>query len=401
MATYVPFTFSEGGANRAVLTRKIWDKILHQRVQNKIFFKRFIGADSGHEGNIYDTTTAMPIVLKNDLERQPGDLITMQLINNIANDPGTSGVTGTEVLGGNEEELSFGYLKVPIDLFRKAVLIKGMMSFQRTPIALMNEAISQLSDSGAQVIDNNIFKTFYSGSSYNLYRSLGLTSVPPKNHPNIIFGSINNTTLSQLTSTMNFTTSLLEDLRVYVQVNNLNPVMVDGEPYFPVIIHPSQGKSLRESNGWLQAMQWAWERGKQNPIFQGSIGVYAGFIFFESNKIETVKNYAKITVSGTPATVSESTATTFTGTDPDGARFNGLDASVTQSRIHGAIVLGAHSVGWAYGRQWEQVRRKEDDYEELFGTGIRSIFGMKRADWTDVDAGTVYNQSSVIVYTYD
>ena len=67
-----------------------------------------------------------------------------------------------------------------------------------------------------------------------------------------------------------------------------NPIMVEGEPYYIVILHPTAVRQLRTDTGsgqWLDVHKLAGVRGPENPIFKGVLGAYNGFLLYEYSKI--------------------------------------------------------------------------------------------------------------------
>ena len=411
---------------KSKLSRQIWDNLLHEKVRNKIFFRNFIGEDKGGEGSIWESATIPPIVEKNEFGREPGDLMTIGIIKHMDVNPETSGVVGDEVLIGREKNFDFGHQQIVIDLFREAVGVNAGMNLRRTAFDLVNIALKQLSDFASIYWDLEIFNAFYAGYSYNLLRSLSgvifpvdsdgyYTSIAPT-HINTFWGEVGNTTPQALTTSHTFNVDLIEDLRIWVEENNIVPVKYDGELTWLLIIHPRQEKQLRQDPNWRQAVLYAKERASawDHPLFKNMDYWWGGFAIFVSNHIKTAKYYGLVTIGGNKYGLRSQVQTingypykiinsSNAGVPSIDGESLALKPPITADKVRGAMLLGGHSVMIANGSQWSSERRKEDDYGKFLGFAIQKIFGMKRSDWIDTinqSGGTPFNQSSAVIYTY-
>jgi N4-gp56 family major capsid protein len=99
-----------------------------------------------------------------------------------------------------------------------------------------------------------------------------------------------------------------------------------------------------------------------NPIFTGSLGVYNGVIFFESDR------------------VPQSHDTT--------------DSNNVELNTRSAVLLGAQACWLAYGREGGRAERylwneESFDYGNEHGVSASLIYGMKKAQFNSVDHGTI------------
>ena len=58
------------------------------------------------------------------------------------------------------------------------------------------------------------------------------------------------------------------------------------------------------------------------------------------------------------------------------------------------IVLGADAIVCGNASEPRLVRRKEDEYEDRYGVGIKQVFGCARADFFHINNNDNINQSS-------
>lgn len=382
----------------AAVTKKLWDTLTHEQVMDSIYFKRFIGDDSGDEGSLTEQkSAAMPIVRKTQLGKEGGDQIRMTLVKQLtggAADLENAGVVADLELIETEESVKFSNLDVRIENWRHAVGIRGKMTEQRTPFTVRSKATRALSNLGALFHDASMFFTYYVGCSPHLLRTgaYATSAVGIGMHPNAFMtaptGDPIAADLENMEATAQpFDTATLDYLAQYVYENNINPVMVDGQAKFIVLVSPAQARSLRADQAWIDAQLNVATKGSDNPIFDGSLGEYNGFVIHKHNKIwNATRDPDGITANTTTGVL------TFASV---------VNAACDETKIQGAIVMGAHGIALAQGGGVYQNRRKEDDYGNIKGYALGHIFGAKRADWeNDARDGVWSNQSSAVVYTY-
>ena len=383
-------------ATTSNLTKKMWDKVLHEQVQDKSMFKGMIGKDKGGEGSLDANVSNFPIIEKTQLGKDGGDQVTLGLAQQMGNQALYGATTSFAINNGkvanvqlvdNEESLTFRNAQVKIAHLRDGVLIQGKMTEQRSPFDLQKTASSMLSTRLAKHLDDGLFFSLYAGYSPNVFRELGHAVAVPTNHPNRVFGNTSHATFGAMTnvSTNNLSTTYLDAVASILAVENISPCVVDGEEKFLMICHPFATKQLRADSVWQNAQYYIAESGKKNPLFMGSIGSFNGIIIKESNKISTPIDFSTLAVtSNSISTLTAESAPT--------------SGAVADFRLN--IVMGANAVARAYGVESYMAKRKEDDYGNLVGFGGGSIYGDRRVDWVNEAGSDTDNQSSLIAYTY-
>ncbi len=349
-----------GGSAPSVLTRTAWSNILHKQVQNKLYWRSagFIGPDKGDEDYLDAPKGHYPIVTREELGKNGGDKIVVPLLRQLSG----SGVTGNTALKDAEEALDFWSFSAYIELKRHATGWVHKMSPQRNRFHQKQQVADLLSSWMAQEMDDSVFDALYNKYSAHLITEVGVSSTT---HPNEFFaGSNAYTDIDELTDTDVFDTSVLERAATWAEENNINPVNVDGEECFVMIIHPRQLHTLRADEEWKSSVRSGEVRGPKNPMFTRAEGKYAGVLVHCTNKIQVPT----------------------TGSDTANKR--------------GAIFLGAHAVARAVGQRPEIVQRDDTDYGRVSAWGIDAIWGDTRCDFTE-DAGSpsTSNQSSAIFWT--
>lgn len=144
--------------------------------------------------------------------------------------------------------------------------------------------------------------------------------------------------------------------------------MFEGE-YYMVFITPHQGASLRQSQGWVTAQQYA----NTGRVFRGEIGMYNNLRFIEST---AVSNGARATLDTTTGEYAD------LGYDP-------LLASGTagnQTTIHQAMAIGEYSYGYAASL-----------LPELRDNGVRDFGREHSLMWYAIDGETILENANIEV----
>lgn len=335
--------FAPASAHQNV--RKTWDTLLHEQVINLSAFKGMIGVDKGGEGDPTSRIANKPIVQKTQLGKESGDLITMGLVasNITAATWYNDGKSGNNQLVDNEASLTLYNTKVRVGHFRFGIQIDGKMTLQKTPYDLLQTAKDNIAQLQAHWMDSSIFFTIYGGFSPNIFRELGTSTAAPRVHPNNIYGK-GQSSLVNVTPADALDTDYLEILRVFAKSRNINPIMVDGKAHQILWASSFNIKTLRADSAWIDANAFAMPRGEDNPIFVDADGRWANLVVRESNKVDTAKNYAGLTVSADAITLAADT----------------VGAGVNATDVYMMVLMGANCVARAYALESYMVRRKED-----------------------------------------
>lgn len=174
-----------------------------------------------------------------------------------------------------------------------------------------------------------------------------------------------------LTSADIFNLQLIDKAVEMAKVANpkIRPVNVNGEKVYVMYLHPYQVTDLRTSTStgqWLDIQKAAYMGSRaNNPIFDGSLGMYNGVVLREAEHV----------VPG----VNGSTGAQIT-------------------TVRRAVLLGAQAGVAAFGMKTapEKYKRVEElfDYQRELGVSVQSVLGMKKTVFNSQDFG------SVVVSTY-
>lgn len=341
---------TEFGVNHALAVKR-WSTSLAVEAEKKSYFKKFIGSI---------------IERKTDLEKKAGDKITFGLRMKLRG----AGITGDSTLEGNEEALTYYSDSLLIDQLRHAVRSKGKASEQRVPYDMRATAREALATWWAERMDELLF-VYLSGargvdSTLTLPLSFtafaGNTVTAPTASTHMKFA--NGLTKATITTADVLTLSEIDKLVEIAETVDpmIQPIMVDGEKTYVLLIHPYQATDLRtnaSTGQWLDIQKAAGARGNSNPIFSGALGVYNGVA------IHVHRNVIRHSDLGS-------------GTNLPGAR---------------ALFLGAQAGQIAYGQGSSNGRFswKEElfDYGNQLGVAAGAIFGVSKTIFNSADFGVI------------
>ena len=339
------------GVNNA-LAVKLWSRKLFHEALKQCFMSRYMGEGSDNL-----------IQVLNDTKKGAGDRITVGLRMQLTG----AGVQGDGTLEGNEEALATYSDNVFIDQLRHAVRSAGKMSEQRVPFSVREEARKGLQDWWADRIDTSIINqlTGLSTTTDTRYTGNQATLAPTTGRALIAGAPTTEASLSDPT-THYMTLAGIDRCVATAKVATplIRPLMVGGNEYYVMFIHPFQTYQLRTSTGsndWPVIQRAAMQGGEvtKNPIFTGAIGVYNNTIIVETVRIPNIPQAA----GGT---------------------------SVNTRR---AVFCGAQAACLAVGQDNspEKMSWVEElfDYENQLGVSAGMIFGAKKMVFNSLDFGTI------------
>ena len=292
---------------------KVWSRQAWVELPKLIYFSKFI-----------EDGLNTIIQRKHELEGQPGDTVHFSFIRKLQG----AGVSGDADLEGHEEDVRSYQDSVVIDQKRQAIRLKGRMSERRTAYSQRKVAKELLTTWLAETIDADIFAAFDLNPSLSLYGGAA-TSIATVNMGDFM------------------STALITRLKTKAkkQVPKLWPVKIGTKDYYVLIISPDQEHDLKVHDGaWAQAQREARERGDENPIFEGSVGVWDGVIVHVHENIALANNFGA------------------------GANLPGAYA----------MFLARQAMAFAWGEKPRWVE-KEFEYANKTGFAIGAIWGQKKA----------------------
>lgn len=298
-------------------------------------------------------------------------------------------VEGDQVLQDQEEALSFFTDNVYIDQMRGGVNTGGRMTRKRTLYDLRQIAKRRQSEWWARVFDE-LFFMYLSGArgtnsdyvfptSYTGFANNALTAPDSPNH--ILYtkdtsGGAIPAGKSAVTATCTMQLSTIDRLVAKADmmgggiqgIPQVQPIMVDGEEHYVLVMSPWDEFNLRTSTStgqWLDiAKAAATQEGRKSPIFKGGLGFYNNVVLHKHKAVVRFTDY-------------------------------GAGGNIAASR---SLFLGEQAAVCAFGSPGTGVRF--DWHEETRDNGnqvvisTNTIFGIKKATFNSLDYGVVAVESA-------
>jgi N4-gp56 family major capsid protein len=341
---------TEFGVNHALAVKR-WSTSLAVEAEKKSYFKKFIGS---------------VIERKTDLEKKAGDKVTFGLRMKLKG----AGVTGDNTLEGNEEALTYYSDSLLIDQLRHAVRSKGKASEQRVPYDMRATAREALATWWAERMDELMFVYLSGARGVDSTLTVPLTftsfagnTVTAPDSAHLKFA--NGLTKATITTSDILTLSEIDKLVETAETVDpmIQPIMVDGEKRYVLLIHPYQATDLRTNSStgqWLDIQKAAAAaNGTGNAIFTGALGMYNGVV------IHVHRNVVRFSDLGS-------------GTNLPGAR---------------ALFLGAQAGQIAYGQGSSDGRfswvEELFDFKNQLGVSAGAIFGISKTRFNSADFGVI------------
>jgi N4-gp56 family major capsid protein len=318
------------------LTKKAYDEKLYRDVVKMAYFSKFMG--EGPENLVQ---------VKSQLEKGKGDRITIGLRKRLTG----AGVTSGQTLEGNEESLTTYSDNVTLEQYRHAVRSEGAMDEQRAVFEITDEQEQAIKDWGAEKIDQLCFDAITTSPTKVLYLD---------NSGNFAGTGALATAKAALHATNSkITPNFISAIKAWALTGGnraqvpLRPLKVEGGNYLVLLVHPDVRFDLQANSNFQNAMQYAQERGMNNPLFKSAIGIWDNVVIHAHENIPIAAD--------------------------------GGGASVAWSQ---GVLMGAQSLAWAWGTRPTTVK-ETFDYGDENGVAFKFIAGVKKLAFNSQDFGAI------------
>ena len=337
------------------LAVKLWSKYLNVEVLKNTWASKFIGK-----------TSSSIIQMKDETSKGAGDKITYGLRMQLTG----SGVQGDGTMEGNEESLVTYNDALYIDQLRHAVRSAGRMSQQRVPFNVRDEALSGLRDWWTDRIDTSFFNQICGYTVQTDTRFTGMQAAIAADNNHYLNQHSDTSVLdTDLVSTDTFTLTLIDRAveRARTLTPAIRPTKIAGKNFYASFMHEYQVTDMRSNTStgqWLDIQKAAMTGGEveDNPIFDGSLGVYNGTIIHEDVRVT-----------------------------------QGINGTAAISTVRRAVLCGAQAAVIGYGRDNSPGRftwvEELFDYENQLGVSAGQIWGIKKSVFNAADYATVVTSS--------
>lgn len=239
----------------------------------------------------YGPDASAPVHMLTDLESDAGEQIVYDLNMQLAMQP----VEGDNTLEGLEEDLKFYTDNVYVDQMRGGVNGGGRMTRKRTLHDIRTISKKRQADWWARVFDELFFmylsgargvnSDFVFGTAYPGFANNPL-SAPDANHLKQYNAAGAATAKAAMVAADKMSLSVIDRLLAsaymmgggVTQIPQIQPIKIDGEDHYCMLINPWQEFDIRTNSSagqWLDIQKAAAAaEGRKNPIFNGALGMY-------------------------------------------------------------------------------------------------------------------------------
>lgn len=290
----MPRTIVGAGDPKAV---KKYSAFLAVDTSRKSYFnKKFMGVGE-------DAPT--PLQTLPHLENDAGDQVSYDLSMQLKMKP----VQGDNTLRGKEEDLKFYTDNLYIDQLRGGVNTGGKMTRKRTIHDLRKVARVRQSDWWARLFDETFFiylsgargvnADYIESTSFTGYAGNPL-SAPDSQHQ--LFGG-DATSKASLDANDKMSLKIIDRAVARAEtmgggtsgVPAMQPVMIDGEEHFVLVMHPWSEYDLRQdtgTGGWIDIQKaLATNLGNSSPIVKGGLGMHGNVILHKHKGVIRFSDY--------------------------------------------------------------------------------------------------------------
>jgi N4-gp56 family major capsid protein len=278
-------------AARSGLVPKAWSEKFFTEYVRKNQFARYMG-----------TGMSSLIQVREDLTRKPGDTVVFATVRRLVG----AGVTGNQILEGNEELLNLRSLELPVGVIRHAVAASDWDE-QKSIIDILDAArdalqVWSLEKMRADIIlsltamtaDGNLQIPYASATAGQ--RNSWLVN----NSDRVLFGASRSNAVSGVMATALATVDSTNDKltsgtvslakRIAKTANpRIRPITVkDDEEWFVMFANPYAFRDLSLDPNIVASRQYAAARGEDNPLFTGGDIIWDGVIVREIPELAAI-----------------------------------------------------------------------------------------------------------------
>lgn len=247
---------------------QIWSRKVYNEAKARMRWERWTGAEG----------SGMPVIRKTELLTQPGQTINISQILHLTQ----SGRTGSQKLKGNEERLSLRQVQLSPTWYRHAVA-SDVPGQKQIFVSFRVKAQQGLGYWMAKKMDGSLWTAATTKNAAG-FEATAISEV---------FAG-NATARNELDASDDFDVALIRKGAAILAGNDIEklrvPGMPGGEGFYLCFIHPFQAYSLKNDDEWKESHYYAHERGLDNPIFTGALGIIDGTIVFETTQATRTAN---------------------------------------------------------------------------------------------------------------
>jgi len=303
-------------------------------VQRQLFLEQ---KKAAYFSKFFSPSGDMPVFEKSDFTKAKGETMTFGLITRVTGSP----ITGNATVKGKEDKLTTYSFSMTLDRYRYAIMDDGALTRQRFVGDIPSEIKSALTVWGAEEIDKQCMAALVASPT------------------NVLYGG-DATRIDNLKAADKLTPQLISKMKAIALTQRgngktpLRPVMVDGKKYLVLLISPDVAVDLKYDETFMAAQKDAAERGSNNPLFTGMLGIWDGVVIHEHENVPIFSN-------------------------------GGQGSNIKYSKC---TLMGASALCWAWGER-PSIVEEDEDYGEFKGYCWRMTSMVKKPVFNSNDYGSI------------
>ncbi len=316
------------------------DKFFTEYIQHNLF-----KADMGTDENSI-------IHVKENLTKKKGDSITFALVNRLTG----AGVTGSNTLEGNEEDMGSRSHQVAVDKIRNGVRVSEVDE-QFSAISLRDAARTTLKNWAMEETRDRVISALGSinGVAYDAASEANKDAWLADNADRVLFGDAignggytdHSADLATVTAAMTFNTSIAGLMkRIALTANpKIKPIRLDeagGKRFFKVYCDPRTFRDLKADSVIQNAQRDVSLRMQNVKLFEGGDLEWDGMIFKEVDDIASLG-----------------------------------DVGAASAAVSPVYLVGAQALGLGLARRWRSIT-EVFDYGDKHGVAVDAIYGLDK-----------------------
>ena len=341
------------------------------------FFQEFVRDNPMSE--LMGETTDAPIQMNYDLEKKPGEYVTISLVTRISStSTALGGVRGDNTLRGNETAIGNYGCQLALDQYRNAVTI-GKFEQKKTHIDMLNAAKPQLKNWLMELVRQQCIMAFTSTCLDGVTPAASSTAaqnnawvVAQNTAGRVLFGAAKSnysatyaTALATIDGTNDMCTPenlSLAKRMARIADPHMRPIRIDGGgEWYVLLCHPYAFRDFKMSTSYKLFLEYAQVRGDENPLFT------EGDLLFDGIIIKNVPEWGVIS--------------------------SGVDVSHN-------VLIGAQALGFGIGETAHDIMTKDEyDYGNAPGIGVAQIHAIQKLMYNNVQLGVFSFFTSAVADT--
>jgi len=190
--------------------------------------------------------------------------------------------------------------------------------------------------------------------------------------------------LTALTADDVFNHYTLEAISAELPYSRIKGWNIDGEEVYPLVIHSSQARTLRQDSSWLSAQASGAMRGSGNPIFKNQIGRWGKILVIENDNVARLAYYDDTTGSEVLNFFDYDKGTNTTGAwqlPQKGVVASGtIGTNRKGQQVAIALLVGANSMNEGVYHDLKFTKKTVADYGMDTGVAGAKFYGCARND---------------------